>query len=85
MTSGVIVVVVVVVIEAEGWVAFGAVGKAAIKALNSELRAYLEPVQVGVGTRLGAETVVHVARQWLGRNSHDPSKVLLLIELPKMF
>ena len=40
-----------------------AVGQAAMKALGSELRAYLEPTQVGVGTRLGAEAVVHVARQ----------------------
>ena len=50
-----------------------------------EMRGFLEPVQVGVGTRGGAEATVHVARQWLHRNREAPNKVFLTMDLENAF
>ena len=53
--------------------------------IKAEVTDYLEPIQVGVGTRGGAEAVVHVARQWLHRNRESPQKVLLTLDLENAF
>ena len=50
--------------------------KLALEDTASDLRAYLEPIQVGVGSRFGCERIVHTARQWLGRISHKTDAVL---------
>ena len=49
-------------------------GKLLAKADAETVREYLEPLQVGVGTKLGAESVVHVVRQWLGRHRTDTER-----------
>ena len=61
------------------------VGKVLVKEADGEVRRYLEPVQVGVGTRCGTEAVVHVARQWLGRNAQQRQKVLATTDLSNAF
>jgi len=45
----------------------------------------LKPFQVGVGVKAGAEVLVHVARQWLGRNREERGKVLVMIDLENAF
>ena len=61
------------------------VGKAAATEAAPDLRAFLEPVQLGVGSKFGCERVVHVARQWLGRNRNEEDKVLLLLDMANAF
>ena len=39
----------------------------------------------GVGVKAGAEVLVHVARQWLGRNKQDVTKVLAMLDLKNAF
>ena len=60
-------------------------GKAAFAEAGDEIRALLEPLQMGVGTPCGAEAMIHTTRQWLGRNSSNPDKVLLLLDLANAF
>ena len=59
--------------------------KAAFAEAGEEIRSLLEPLQVGVGTSGGAEAIVHATRQWLGRNSSNHDKVLLLVDLSNAF
>jgi hypothetical protein len=61
------------------------VGKAVVSTVRNEVREYLEPVQVGVGTPLGAEAIVHTARQWLHRNNAIDNKVLVTLDLENAF
>ena len=49
------------------------------------IRQFLEPLQVGVGSRGGCETVAHVVRQWLDRSSSDPRHVLAMLDLSNAF
>ena len=51
----------------------------------AEFRELLEPVQVGVGTRGGADTSVHTPRQCLHRNRDDVSKILAALDLENAF
>ena len=60
-------------------------GKALAAACAEETRAYLEPVQLGVGSRGGAEGIVHVVRQWLTRNRHLGNKVVVTLDLANAF
>ena len=53
--------------------------------VGEAVKEYLEPIQVGVGTRGGTEAVVHVARQRLHRNRANPSKLLLTLDLENTF
>ena len=70
-----------------------AVGEAwrrlAAKALSSsvvdDLKAHLEPVQLGVGTRLACEAIVHVVRQWCVRNSNNADRCLVKMDLSNAF
>lgn len=59
--------------------------KIAAKSATSDLRPYFEPVQLGVASKVGCETIVHVARQWLYRNQADPNRVLVAIDLANAF
>ena len=61
------------------------VGKLLAKADAEQVREHLEPLQVGVGTKLGAEAVVHVVRQWLGRRNMDTDRVLASMGLSNAF
>ena len=61
------------------------VGKLLAKAGTEKVREHLEPLQVGVGTQLGTEAVVHVVRQWLGRHNADTSRVLATMDLSNAF
>ncbi len=63
-------------------------GKVLVAAAAEELQDFLEPFQLGVGTsgtRGGAEAPVHVARQWLRRNSQNAQKVLVTLDIENAF
>ena len=60
-------------------------GKVLAASVIDDVRAYLELVQVGVGTKGGAEAVVHVVRQWLGRNLNDTDRVLGMLDFSNAF
>ena len=57
------------------------VGKVLAQTIIEDVREYLEPLQVGVGTQGGAEAVVHVVRQWLGRHGGDTDRVVGMLDL----
>jgi hypothetical protein len=52
---------------------------------TQDLREHLEPFQMGVGTKSACETIIHVCRQWLGRNRDDPNKVLVKVDISNAF
>ena len=45
----------------------------------------LWPLQVGVATKLGADTAVHTARQWVQRNAGHVDKVFLKVDFHNAF
>ena len=59
--------------------------KVAARTATDELRPHFEPIQLGVGSKGGCESIVHVARQWLQRNRTNPDKVLVTIDLSNAF
>ena len=61
------------------------VGKVLSKKASDDIKAYLEPLQVGVGTQGGCEALVHTVRQWMGRNSDNANCVLALLDLSNAF
>jgi hypothetical protein len=60
-------------------------GKAMMHCATDSVNQRLKPFQVGVGVKAGAEVLVHVARQWLGRNKNERSKVLVMLDLKNAF
>ena len=52
---------------------------------SDEARIFLEPVQVGVGTKSGCEAIVHSVRQWMVRNKNSTDKVLVKVDLSNAF
>jgi hypothetical protein len=52
---------------------------------SDEARIFLEPVQVGVGTKSGCEAIVHTVRQWMVRNKNSADKVLVKVDLSNAF
>jgi hypothetical protein len=65
------------------------VRRCAAKALweiaKEEAKARLEPIQMGVGTLMGAETLVHVVRDWLFAHRENGDKVLAMLDLSNAF
>jgi len=61
------------------------VGKVLASVVSEDIKSYLEPLQVGVGTKGGCEAVVHVVRQWLGRSRSDKDRVLVMMDLSNAF
>ena len=59
--------------------------KVLAKSHVDEFREYLEPVQLGVGTKMGCEAIVHICRQWFSRNVSATSKVLVTLDLSNAF
>ena len=55
--------------------------KLALEEVSNDIRCYLEPIQVGVGSKHGCERIVHVVRQWLARKSPDKERVLVSLDL----
>ena len=55
------------------------------RSLADDLKPILEPVQVWVGTKGGAEANVHVAPQWLHRYRSDKNKLLVTLDLKNTF
>ena len=53
--------------------------------MPEDLRVHLEPMQIGVGTKHGAEAVVHAARQCLHRDRTETGKVLVTLDLENAF
>ena len=53
------------------------VGKVLSASTRDEMQQYLEPLQLGVGTKACCETIIHVVRQWLGRNEGDLDRALV--------
>ena len=60
-------------------------GKCLSECSRDSARAYFWPRQVGCGSPLGAETVVHVLRQWCERNAGVDGKVLLNLDFRNTF
>ena len=61
------------------------VSKCMLATVADDAKSRLEPLQVGVGTRLGTEATVHVARQWMCRHSGDAHRVLVKMDLENAF
>jgi hypothetical protein len=61
------------------------VAKLALSASECEFRDYLEPTQVGVGTRYGSESIIHVVRQYMGRHGNDGNRVVVLLDIENAF
>ena len=61
------------------------VGKLWCQAVREESRAYLWPLQVGVGVPSGCEAAVHATRGWLHRNSGHADKILLKLDFRNAF
>ena len=61
------------------------VSKCLLDRVNDDARTRLEPVQVGVGTKAGAEAIVHAGRQWMQRHSTDTHRVLVKLDLSNAF
>ena len=61
------------------------VGKALCQTVQDDIRAYLEPVQVGVGCPLACEAVIHVVRRWLAVHADDTHRVLFKLDLSNAF
>ena len=60
-------------------------GKSLAAMTGPMLRDHFEPVQIGVGSKSGAEALVHSVRQWLGRNHAEPGKVLVTVDIENAF
>jgi len=63
-------------------------GKAAWEPVKEGIKARLEPIQVGVGTSMGAEKVIHRVRAWMGAQGGSTSgeaKVLAMLDLSNAF
>ena len=61
------------------------VGKALAKDASEDFQAYFEPTQVGVGSKGGAEAVVHAVRQYAARNRQRPNVVIATLDLKNAF
>lgn len=59
--------------------------KCLMSVYGNDLREFLEPIQVGVGTKGGCEATVHTVRQWLCRNAVHKNKVLVTMDLSNAF
>ena len=53
------------------------VGKALFKSEEATFKAYLEPHQLAVSVRSGAEVMCHVARSWMAQHSNDLHRIML--------
>ena len=61
------------------------VAKALWATVKEEIKGKLEPAQVGVGTSMGAEMLVHTVRDWLHRNQDTKGVVLAMLDLSNAF
>ena len=61
------------------------VAKTLAATTSEESRKYFQPLQLGVGSKCGCEAIVHVVRQWLGRNNGDSDRVLVSLDLSNAF
>ena len=61
------------------------VGKVLAKDASEDFQSFFEPSQVGVGSKGGAEAVVHTVRQYMARNSHKPGVVIATLDLKNAF
>ena len=59
--------------------------KALWATVKEEIKGKLEPAQVGVGTSMGAEMLVHTVRDWLHRNQDTNGVVLAMLDLCNAF
>ncbi len=53
--------------------------------VSEKLKEHLEPLQLGVGTRMACEAIVHVVRQWLARHESDRNRCLVKMDLSNAF
>ncbi len=53
--------------------------------IKEDIKERLEPIQMGVGTSMGAETIVHSVREWLERHGGDEDSVLGMLDLSNAF
>ena len=59
--------------------------KVAVELMGSSSRSILEPIQVGVRTRAGCESVVHTTRHWTDTFCDDPGRIPVLVDLATAF
>ena len=59
--------------------------KVAVDLITERAREIFEPLQLGVKTPNGCEAIIHAARQWFSRNSSDPGKVAILVDVSNAF
>ena len=61
------------------------IGKAVWEPIKAEVQSNLEPIQLGVGTAMGAERIVHLTRAWLNANKEGKGRVLVTLDLSNAF
>ena len=57
------------------------VGKLLLRTVGEDVTRYLEPTQVGVGTKGGSEAVIHTLRAWLARSKIHNDRVIAVTDL----
>ena len=61
------------------------VGKFLIRTVGEDVTRYLEPTQVGVGTKGGGEAVIHALRAWLARSKSHNDRAIAVTDLTNAF
>ena len=61
------------------------VSKCLVTEVGPDMRSILEPIQLGVGTKLGCEAIVHAVRGWLARNILNQDKCVVTLDLANAF
>ena len=61
------------------------VGKLRLRTVNEDITRYLEPSQVGVGTKGGSEAVIHSLRGRLARHQNHPDMIVAVTDLSNAF
>ena len=61
------------------------VSKCLLDSCSDDAKNRLEPPQVGVGTKGGAEAIVHVTRQWFSRHGCDVNRVVVKLDMENAF
>ena len=59
--------------------------KTLVKEAGEDFLSYFEPIQVGVGSKGGAEAAIHAVRQFLGRRRGKSAEVVALLDLKNAF
>ena len=61
------------------------VAKTMVAPISDALKELLVPLQVGVGVKGAAESIIHACRQWMSRNQTSPQKILIKLDISNAF